>query len=61
MATNYIATEIVKLYAEDGSWDLCECIVGDTRIVRVLESSPRKYHEDTAYAAQYAYACGYQD
>jgi hypothetical protein len=55
-------TEILKLYAEDGSWDLCECIVGDTRVVRVIESSPRRNTNDNRqYAALYAYACGYQD
>jgi hypothetical protein len=54
-------TEILKIYDEAGGWDLCECVVGDTRILRVLESHRIEEPEDRTYAIQYAHACGYHD
>ena len=55
-------TEILKIYDEDGLYDLCECEVDSTRIIRIIEPAKRQTWEpDREYGYQYSYACGYQD
>jgi hypothetical protein len=54
-------TEILKIYDEAGGWDLCECVKGDTRVLRVLESHRADEPEDRTDAILYAHACGYRD
>ncbi len=54
-------TIVLKIYDDDGIFDLCECEEGSTRVVRVIEHGVRLRDENAEYAAQYAYACGYRD
>lgn len=58
-------TQILKIYNEIGGYDVCECEVGGTRILRVLDSShslvPEGDGRDREYVIGYAHACGYRD
>jgi hypothetical protein len=42
-------TEIVKIYNEIGGYDICECEVNSTRVLRVIDSSNDRLAPDTIY------------
>jgi hypothetical protein len=56
-----IETEILKIDDEAGGWDLYECVKGDTRVLRVIESHRAPYFEDRTDGILYSHACGYRD